>query len=186
MRLNKLLFIPLLLMICAKAAAADNAKQPYLIQAGDILEISVWKEEGLQKEVIVRPDGTISFPLVNQLDAAKHTVNELQSQLEKELSKYIPDPVVTVDVRQLLGNKIYVIGKVNKPGAFTAPSYIDVVQALSIAGGMTPYAAVDKIKILRRENGKLRSIPFEYGDIEKGENLDQDIVLRPGDVIVVP
>ena len=84
------------------------------------------------------------------------------------------------------GNKIYVIGKVANPGEFVANRYMDIVQALSVAGGMTPYASANKIKILRRENGKMRAIPFRYGDIEKGENLEQNIILQSGDVVLVP
>lgn len=186
MQMIKSLLAVLLLLVSAHVSAEDDTNPPYLIQPGDKLYISVWKEEGLQQEVIVRPDGAISFPLAEELPAAQRTVGELQSQLEQKLAKYIPDPVVTVDVRQLLGNRFYVIGKVNKPGVFPAASYINVVQALSMAGGMTPYAAVDKIKILRRENDKQQAIPFEYGDIEKGQNLEQNIILRAGDVVVVP
>ena len=100
--------------------------------------------------------------------------------------KYIPDPVVTVSTQQLNGNKVYVIGKVTRPGEIVANRYMDVLQALSVAGGMTPYASANKIKVLRRENGELTAIPFRYGDIEKGEDLEQNIILQSGDVIMVP
>ncbi len=98
----------------------------------------------------------------------------------------MPDPVVTVSLQQLSGNKVYVIGQVNRPGEFAANSYMDVVQALSVAGGMTPYAAANKIKILRRQNGNLTAISFKYGEIEKGDNLQQNIILESGDVVIVP
>jgi len=163
--------------------AADSA---YKIQPGDVLEVSVWREESLLKQVLVRPDGGMSFPLVGDTQAAGKSVDELRSEISEHLSKYIPDPVVTVSVQQLNGNKVYVIGKVARPGEFVANRYVDVMQALSVAGGMTPYAAVNKIKILRRENGELTSIPFRYGDIEKGRNLEQNIILQSGDVVVVP
>ena len=160
--------------------------ETYRIQPGDVLEISVWKEESLLREVLVRPDGGLSFPLVGNIQAAGESVEALQAEVAEHLTKYIPDPVVTVSIRQLSGNKVYVIGKVARPGEFVANRYMDVVQALSVAGGMTPYAASNKVKVLRRENGVLKSIPFRYGDIEKGEDLDQNIILQSGDVVLVP
>ena len=118
--------------------------------------------------------------------AAGKSVAQLQALVTERLTKYIPDPVVTVSTQQLSGNKIYVVGRVQRPGEFVANRYMDVVQALSVAGGMTPYAASNKIKVLRRENGQLKAIPFRYGDIEKGENLEQNIILQSGDVVLVP
>jgi polysaccharide export outer membrane protein len=168
------------------SAAEEGTGDIYLIQPGDVLEVSVWKEENLAREVLVRPDGGISFPLVGNTMAAGKSVEQLQEDISGKLVKFIPDPVVTVAIHQLSGNKIYVIGKVTRPGEFVANRYMDVVQALSVAGGMTPYAAANKISILRRSNGKLSSIPFRYGDIEKGDNLQQNIVLQSGDVVLVP
>ncbi|MEZ5543259.1 MAG: polysaccharide biosynthesis/export family protein [Pseudomonadota bacterium] len=168
------------------AEQQGDGSAAYLIQPGDVLDISVWKEEDLNKQVLVRPDGGISFPLAGDLQAARTSVSELQQQLTAKLQKYIPDPLVTVSILKLDGNKVYVIGKVNRPGEFVASRNLDVVQALSVAGGMTPYAAANKISILRRTNGKLTSIPFRYGDIEKGDNLQQNIMLQSGDVVLVP
>jgi len=162
------------------------ARDAYTIEPGDVLEISVWKEEDLLRQVLVRPDGGLSFPLVGDIQAAGKSVEELQTQVTERLTKYIPEPVVTISIQQLTGNKVYVVGKVTRPGEFVANRYMDVVQALGVAGGMTPYAATNKIKILRREDGKLSSIPFRYGDIEKGENLEQNIILKSGDVVLVP
>jgi len=147
--------------------AADDF-EPYQIQPGDVLEISVWREPDLLRNVLVRPDGGISFPLVGDVQAAGKTVEELRELVTTRVAKYIPDPVITISTQSLSGNKIYVIGKVLRPGEFPANRYMDVVQALSVSGGMNPFAAVNKIKILRREDGKLVSIPFRYGDIEKG------------------
>ncbi len=184
---------PLLLVISLStitnlAFAADEqaAGAPYLIQPGDILEISVWKEEGMTRQVLVRPDGGMTFPLVGNVQAAGMSVVAVQDIVTDKLTRYIPDPVVTVATQQLTGNKIFVIGKVARPGEFVANRQMDVVQALSVAGGMTPYAAANKIKILRREHGSLRAIPFKYGDIEKGENLGQNIILQSGDIVLVP
>ena len=168
------------------AVAEESVADAYRIQPGDVLEISVWREETMLKQVLVRPDGGLSYPLVGEVQAAGKSVGELQALITERLSKYIPDPVVTVSTQQLSGNKIYVVGRVQRPGEFVANRYMDVVQALSVAGGMTPYAAANKIKVLRRENGQLTAIPFRYGEIEKGENLEQNIILQSGDVVLVP
>jgi polysaccharide export outer membrane protein len=165
---------------------AAQGDELYSINPGDVLSVSVWKEEDLNQEVIVRPDGYISFPLVGEAKAAGSSIEALRKLIAQRITKYIPDPVVTVSIRQLSGNKVYVIGKVNKPGEFVVLRNVDVMQALSMAGGTSTYAALNKIKILRRENGRLRAISFEYGDVEKGNNLEQNIVLQAGDVVVVP
>ena len=168
------------------AADTDSPVSQYEIQPGDILMVSVWKEDDLSREVIVRPDGWISFPLVGEAQAAGNSVNSLRLLIAEKLKKYIPDPVVTVAINQLSGNRVYVIGKVNRPGELAVLRNVDVMQALSMAGGTSTYAALNKIKILRRENGALSAIPFKYGDVEKGEDLEQNIILKAGDVVVVP
>ena len=184
-----LLGTTLLLTQSLRVTQADedgSSSNAYKIQPGDMLEISVWREEDLLRQVLVLPDGRLSFPLVGDIQAAGKSVSQLQEQVTGRLTKYIPDPVVTVAILQLSGNKVYVTGKVARPGEFVANRYLDVVQALSMAGGMTPYAAPNKIKILRRENDTLIAIPFRYVDIEKGIRLEQDIMLQSGDVVVVP
>jgi polysaccharide export outer membrane protein len=158
----------------------------YRIQSGDLLFVSVWKEEDLQKEILVRPDGGISFPLAGDMIAAGKSVQELQAELTEELSKLIPDLTVTVAVREILGNKIYVIGKVEEPGQFVVNPNVDVMQALSIAGGTTAFAALNDIRILRRVDSKQIALPFKYGEVEDGENLEQNIILQSGDTVVVP
>ena len=177
------------LFISLSASAQEEtltSASGYEVQPGDVLEISVWKEEGLQQLVLVTPDGRLSFPLVGNIAAEGHTVQDLGRLITEKIVEYIPDPVVTVSLKQNLGNRIYVIGKVNKPGEFQISRYVDVMQALSMAGGMTAFANRDDIKILRR-NGKIqRSISFDYDDVEEGKNLEQNIVLEAGDVVVVP
>jgi len=173
-------------LVSLPSVANESPADAYQIQPGDVLEISVWKEETMMRQVLVRPDGGLSYPLVGELQAAGKSVGELQALVTERLTRYIPDPVVTVSTQQLSGNKVYVVGRVQRPGEFVANRYMDVVQALSVAGGMTPYAASNKIKVLRRENGQLKAIPFRYGDIEKGENLQQNIILQSGDVVLVP
>lgn len=169
-----------------KPQAAETAHDSYIVQPGDILTISVWKEKDLQGDVAVRPDGGLNFPLAGDIMVSGKTVEQLQKELAAKLQKYVPDPVVTVSVKQSAGYKIYVVGKVNRPGEFPANRDVDVMQALSMAGGLTPYASENRIKILRRENGVLKSIPFKYSHVKKGEDLEQNIILRGGDVVVVP
>ncbi len=172
------------------AAAESNADYKkgteYRIGPEDVLEISVWKEEALQREVLVRPDGGISFPLAGDLLAAGKTVRELQAEITEKIRKYIPEPVVTVSVATVAGYRVYVLGQVNNPGQFVVGRYVDVMQALTLAGGLTPYASGNKIKILRRENDKEIVLPFKYSAVKKGKALEQNIMLKRDDVVVVP
>jgi len=168
------------------AEEIDKPVDYYIIQPGDVLQVSVWKEENMALEVIVRPDGQISFPLIGEAPAAGNSIEHLRQTISDRLAKYIPDPVVSVSIQSLAGNTVYVIGKVNRPGAFPIARNVDVMQALSMAGGTATYASLNKIKILRRKNGKLSAIPFEYGEVEKGKHLEQNILLKAGDVVVVP
>jgi len=177
--------------LCPLAVAqdGDNANQStdyYLIQAGDLLEISVWAEENLERDVSVQPDGRISFPLVGVLKAAGSTVEQVQLRVAQKLAVYIPDPVVTVSIKEIRGNRIYILGQVQNPGQFTMNPIIDVVQALALAGGTTPFAELNDIKILRRSGDSQTLIEFRYADIARGRNLQQNILLKSGDVIIVP
>lgn len=184
-------------MALGVAAAGEPASQPpaadaaptadYLLQPGDVLSISVWKEADLQAaEVLVRPDGGVSFPLAGEQAAAGRSVEALRHAIEERLGKYIPDPVVTVAVKAIGGNRVYVIGKVNRPGEYPFARPIDVMQALSEAGGATPFAALGDIRILRRINGKQIALSFSYNEVVKGRNLTQNILLESGDTVVVP
>ena len=170
----------------SKVVDKDAASTDYIIQPGDILEISVWKEKDLQRDVVVRPDGGLTFPLIGEIHAAGKSIDEFQKIFTKQLSRYIPNPSVTVMSKQVLGNKIFVIGEVNKPGEYVVNRNIDVMQALSLAGGLSPYASERKIRILRRINGKQQSIKFQYNKVKKGKALNQNIVLQGGDIVVVP
>ena len=166
--------------------AADSVDRSYVIGPGDILKISVWKEEGMQLEVLVRPDGGITYPLAGEIQAGGLSTKALSDELVRKLKKYIPNPSVTVSVLQSVSNKIYVIGKVNRPGEFTATGYMDVLQALTMAGGLTPYADSDEIKIIRRtEKGNMMML-FDYDEVVSGEQLDMNIILKAGDTVVVP
>src|SRR5580658_403423 len=143
------------------SSAADL--QGYILQPGDIIDVSVWKEPDLQREVLIRPDSGLSFPLAGDLDTKGMTVDAVRAALTERLKRYLPSPVVTVAVKTIGGNRIYVIGKVNHAGEFPFSSPLDVMQALSLAGGTTPYAASNDIVILRRHDGLVEAIHFRYG-----------------------
>jgi polysaccharide export outer membrane protein len=170
-------------------AAPANTGAPteaYTVKPGDVLSIAVWKEPDLQGPVLVRPDGSFSFPLAGQVDARGRTVAELQQTVTERLKKFISDPVVTVSISEVKGNKVYVLGQVNKPGEFIVNPRVDVMQALSMAGGTTAFAALGDIVILRRTEAGQQSLPFHYADVARGRNLQQNIMLQAGDVVVVP
>ncbi len=172
-------------------AAGQMADVPsrglYLIGPEDVLEISVWKEVDLQRKVIVQPDGRISFPLVGDVLAEGRTLPELQEEITQRLMKYIPAPVVTIMLEKVAGYKIYVIGQVKNSGQFMVGQYLDVIQALALAGGLTPFAEENNIKIVRRDkNGMETVLPFAYAEVKKGAHLEQNIILKSGDVVVVP
>jgi polysaccharide export outer membrane protein len=188
MKYIKIILISLV-FLCTAAHAAntdDQVSEAYVIGPGDVLSISVWKEEGMQLEVLVRPDGGITYPLAGEIQAGGLTTKALSDELVMKLQRYIPNPSVTVSVLRSVSNKIYVIGKVNRPGEFVATGYMDVLQALTMAGGLTPYADSDEIKIIRRtEKGNMMKL-FDYDEVISGERLDMNIILRAGDTVVVP
>lgn len=166
--------------------AGETPGGEYEIGPEDLLEIYVWKEKDLQREVLVRPDGWLTFPLVGNVSAKGKTAQVLQEEISARLRRYIPDPNVSVSVKKVASYKVFVIGKVNKPGEFMVGRFVDVIQALTLAGGLTPFAD-DKIKILRKtEDGKDSVFLFDYSDIKKGRKLEQNITLQSGDVIIVP
>ena len=181
-----LLLSPLASAQDSDEGAGEAPRQPYQVQAGDVLQVSVWKEDYLQRDVLVRPDGGITFPLAGDVAAANHSVIEIRDQLALQLSRYIPDPVVTVAVKTIAGNKIYILGQVQRPGTFVMNPRVDVMQALAMAGGATPFAALNDIKILRRTGGEQLVIDFRYSDVERGRRLEQNVMLESGDIIVVP
>jgi len=187
--LQRVIFLVVLLAINALAFADSTSVykvEEYTVQPGDVLGVSVWKESDLQLDVVVRPDGGFSMPLIGEIDTAGKTIESLRRELADKLQNYISDAVVTVFAKQLFGNRIFVIGQVNRPGEIVLNSQIDVLQALSKAGGMTAFAAEDEVKILRREGGKQKVFTFEYSEVETGNSLDKNIILKSGDVVVVP
>jgi len=171
----------------AAPSPAFESDASYLLQPGDVVEISVWKEENLKKELLVRPDGGLTFPLAGDLKVAGHTTVEVEREIEARLAKYFADVTVNVAVLQINGNQVYVVGKVNKPGVYKFDRAVDVMQALSLAGGTTEFAGVDDIRIIRRDpDGRQKVFTFAYSDVARGRRLEQNIVLQSGDTLVVP
>jgi polysaccharide export outer membrane protein len=174
-------------VFCVSAPVHAQLTSPdYTLNAGDELEITIWKEPDLSKKVIVRPDGKFSFPLAGDIVAQGRSVMQVQTEITNKMKTYIPEVFVSIGVTGLEGSRVYVIGQVNKPGSFVMNPRVNVLQALSTAGGLTPYAAVNDIVVLRGAAGKQRTLPFKYGDVSRGRSLEQNVALEAGDVVVVP
>jgi polysaccharide export outer membrane protein len=166
----------------AKASAQD-----YEIGAGDILEITTWKEPDFTRgEVLVRLDGKITFPLLNDVLAAGLTTMDLKRVIENGLKDYISNPVVTVNVRQPLSKRFYILGEVRRTGEYPLVKHLTVLQAFALAGGFTEWASKKEIILLRQENGKEKIYRINYKDITKGKDFSQNIKLKTDDTIIVP
>ncbi|MCG8615356.1 MAG: polysaccharide export protein [Desulfobacterales bacterium] len=157
----------------------------YKIGAGDILDISVWKNNDLTRQVVVLPDDTIRFPLIGEVRVGGETLSWLEDTLKANLEKYISDPVISVSLTQANSMVVYVIGKVNSPGRFKTNDDIDVLQALAVAGGLNPFAKEKEIKVFRKQGGENLIFDFNYDAVSQGRELAQNITLQRGDVIVV-
>ena len=158
----------------------------YRIGPGDVLDISVSKDEALTKLMPVLPDGTISFPLVGKLQAGGRTIEEFKADLETRITRYVPDPVLSVSVQQVNSMMVYVIGRVNSPGRVMLNRNVTALQALAMAGGPNPFAKRNKIKIFREKTDRTLIFDFPYDDISQGEHLEYNIEMQRGDVMVVP
>ncbi|HLZ96422.1 MAG TPA: polysaccharide biosynthesis/export family protein [Steroidobacteraceae bacterium] len=170
----------------AHALAAGSTPEGYRLQPGDLLQVLVWKETDLQSEVLIRPDGGISFALAGDMQAAGLTTDQLREELETRVRKLVPGAVVTVSVKAPNGNRIFVIGKVARPGDFPLLRPVDVMQAISMAGGVTPFASSNNIRVLHRDGMHQNSVRFRYNDVSKGRHLEQNILLQSGDTVIVP
>ncbi|MGO9614915.1 MAG: polysaccharide biosynthesis/export family protein [Bryobacteraceae bacterium] len=172
----------------AAAAQAKEANEDssFVIGAEDLLAINVWKEADISRTVPVRPDGKISLPLLNDVQAAGLTPEQLAASIRDGLKKYIDDPVVTVIVTTVNSRRVYVMGEVSHPGVVPLTHGMTVLQALASAGSFTQFANVKGIYLLRSENGKQVKYPFNYKAVLKGQNTEQNLELKPGDTIVVP
>jgi polysaccharide biosynthesis/export protein len=172
-------FIGVGLLVVGWAGTGHAQDATYAVKPGDILHVSVWKEPDLQGQVLIRPDGGFSFALVGEVDARGKSVADLQKIVTERLAKYM-------SVQEIHGNKVYVIGQVTRPGEFIVNPRVDVMQALSMAGGTTAFASLGNIIILRRNGTSQVALRFDYTDVAKGKSLDQNIQLQSGDVVVVP
>ncbi len=189
MHLSRFSWISALLMVLAFPASpawAGEEAERYSIGPGDTLEISVWKDESLTRQLLVPPDGMISFPLVGEIQANGLSVAALQEALREKLSDYIPDATVTVMLLEANSLRAYVIGKVNNPGMFPITQKTTVLQVLAMAGGLNAFAAEEDILILRQRGDETVKLPFDYEEVRKGRSLEQNIRLERGDVVLVP
>ena len=180
-------FMGLLVILTSLAGPATClAADDYLIAPADTLEISVYGEQNLVRELIVRPDGRVSFPLVGDFEVEGKTTTQIKADLEQKIRDYVPDANVSVIVTGLGSLQYYVIGKVANPGAFNMSRPVSVLQALATAGGVTTFGDEDDILIIRQHGKDTTHIPFNYEAVKKGKNLEQNILLERGDVVLVP
>ena len=170
----------------AERAARLPAAHEFYLGPDDLLEISVWKDETLTRQVVVRPDGNISFPLIGDVRVQGRTVEEVRKEIEEKIRGYVPDAPVAVMVIQVNSPKIYVVGKVAKPGVYLMTVPLRVMQALAMAGGITPFSDSDNILILREEDGRQKMMQFDYSKVAAGKNLEQNVYLNASDTVVVP
>jgi polysaccharide biosynthesis/export protein len=172
----------------AAAAAPTGIIPPedYIIGADDQLTIMFWREKDMSAEVVVRPDGKITLPLLNEVQAAGLTPEQLRLKVTDEAKRYVEEPNATVVVRQINSRRVFVTGQVAKPGTFLLSAKTTVLQLIAMAGGLNEYAKASKIAIMRTENGKQTRFAFNYKDVIEGKNLKQNIELKPGDTIIVP
>jgi polysaccharide export outer membrane protein len=181
-----LLLIPFAAMAQDKAAPQPPPVAEYLIGPGDVLSISVWKDESLTQTIPVRPDGKISFPLIGEIMAGGKSVSQVKEEIEKKITRYVPEPVVSVGVQAINSLLVYVIGRVNNPGRFVLNTNINALQALAMAGGCNSFANKNDIKIFREGQGGTQILKFRYDDVTDGTHLEENVTLHRGDIIVVP
>lgn len=158
----------------------------YVIGPDDELQVVFWQEKDLSAEVVVRPDGRISLPLINEVQAAGSTPSQLRTAIMQAASRFVTDPSLTIFVKTINSRKVFVMGMVGRPGPYPLNDSMTVLQMLATAGGLAEFAKADEIVIMRTEQGQTKSFKFNYKDVRKGKNLQQNIALKPGDTIVVP
>ena len=158
----------------------------YVIGPDDVLTIVFWRDKDMSSDVSVRPDGKISLPLVNEVQAAGLTPEQLRVQVTEAAAKLIEDPTVTIVVKAINSRRVFVTGNVGKPSVYPLSAPTTVLQMIATAGGILEYAKAKDIRIMRTENGKSVSFKFNYKDVSQGKKLEQNILLKPGDTIIVP
>lgn len=167
-------------------AGAPVVPAGYVIGVEDVLSVVFWKDKEMSADVVVRPDGKISLPLLNDVQAAGSTPEQLGQALVAASSKYIEQATVTVIVKEINSRKVFILGQVAKPGAFPLIGTMNVLQLIALAGGVLEYADAKNVTVVRKENGEERRFKFNYKDVVKGKNEQQNIQLQPGDTVVVP
>jgi len=170
----------------AAVAPAVPIPTEYIIGADDVMSVVFWRDKELSADVTVRPDGKISLPLLNDIQAAGLTPAQLKDRISEEAKKYVEDPNVTVEVKAINSRKVFITGEVRKPGPYPLTGSATVLQLISIAGGLGDYAKGEKITIVRAEGGKQTSFRFNYKEVLNQKKLAQNIELKPGDTIIVP
>jgi polysaccharide export outer membrane protein len=168
------------------SAAPSTTNGEYVIGPQDIVQIDVWKEPEITRTIPVRPDGKVSLPLLNDVQASGLTAMQLAGVIREGLTKFLTNPQVTVTVTTINSRRVFLTGEVSRTGALPLLPNMTVLQALSSAGGFTPFARMKDIYILRIENGQQTKYPFHYKDVVKGKRSEENILLQPNDVIVVP
>lgn len=158
----------------------------YVVGPEDVLTVVVWREKDLSTDVVVRPDGRITLPLINDVVAQGLTPDALRDQLTTQFAKFVEDPSVSVVVKQINSRKVFITGMVGKPGAFPLTSTMTVLQLISMAGGLNEFARSKEIVVMRTENGQPKALKFNYEDVRKGRKLSQNIELKPNDTVLVP
>ena len=181
--MKRYLFILVVASLLSSVSSAQNA---YMLNPGDQVFIEVWNEPDMQRDVIINPDGNLSFPLAGQVKAAGLSAQQLQDSVTEKLKVYISNPVVTVSVTQMNGNTVYVIGQVNTPGEFVMTRNMTALQALSLSGGFTTFADTKNIKIIRKSPDGEISLEVNYSRLEGGDRLESNHILKSGDVLIVP
>ncbi len=194
-----IIFVYALLLCCASCAneyrvidknseeiAAFHQQKPYILGYGDSLVVTVWGHEELNSQPVVRPDGKISLPLIGDIQAEGLSIDDLKQELDKRFSEYVQEPETSVTLREIASLKIYIIGEVARPGEYDLDSYTDILQAIAKAGGFTDYARKNRIQLIRKQGNEKIKFRFNYSQVVKGKDLDQNIPLKPGDVIIVP
>ena len=166
--------------------AGVTAPPGYLIGPDDVLEVIFWREKEMSAEVVVRPDGQITLPLLNDIQASGLTPDQLRVSVTEAAAKYVADPTVAVVVKAINSRRVFITGQVAKPGVYPLTSPITVVQLITLAGGVLEYAKEREIRVMRTENGRTQAFLFNYRDVSRGRNLRQNIELKPGDTVVVP
>ncbi len=167
-------------------AASVPAPPGYVIGPEDVLQVLYWREKDLSAEVTVRPDGMITLPLLNDVQASGLTPEQLRDRVIEAAKRYVEDPSVNVVVKQINSRRVFITGQVAKPGAYPLTSPTTVLQLIALAGGLSEFADQNGITIMRTESGKPVSLPFKYKDVVKRRNLRQNIELKPGDTVIVP